>query len=199
MRFGGQFAGVRRARQKRAGHRTGQAENPAAVLHGLAHIVDNDADNRRATACQAPAPARTGRCRKKEPATGGRFSGSLHLLPLYREALQEIERLVQLIVGLRQRLFFLVLIFCRHFLVGFLGIAVREVARQVSLLDRFQRRFDCRYAHLFQLDVRLYALGLDRTARRRVVTRRGQLDRGTVAQRQNSLHRALAERAATRR
>ncbi len=51
--------------------------------------------------------------------------------------------------------------------------------------------------HVLQdLDVGLDALGLDRAARRRVVARRGQAQRAVVlAERDDGLHRALAERA----
>ena len=46
----------------------------------------------------------------------------------------------------------------------------------------------------FQRDIRRDALGLDRAAVGRVITRGGELDRGVVAQRQYGLHRTFAER-----
>src|SRR3712207_9018806 len=50
------------------------------------------------------------------------------------------------------------------------------------------------YTTLFRSEeVRRDALGLDRAALRRVVARRGELDRGVGRQRQDRLHAALAE------
>ena len=57
-----------------------------------------------------------------------------------------------------------------------------------SLIRRWHRR-------IFHHDIRLDALGLDGAPVRREVARGGELDRGAVADRQDGLHRALAEGA----
>ena len=71
------------------------------------------------------------------------------------------------------------------------------MASQIGLLDgvRLSALHTIGNLERLELDVGFDALGLDGAAVRRVVAGGGQLDRSAVAQRQNGLHRPLAEGA----
>src|SRR5690606_31667715 len=120
-----------------------------------------------------------------------RREGAVDLQPA-----QEVERIVELLVVLRVR---------RNvgerpgILLGRLAVLhvlALEMAPEIGLapwLDVADLLGELRRQLLDHLDVRVDALGLDRASRRREVARRGQPERAVGTQRDDRLHRALAE------
>src|SRR3972149_2679997 len=146
----------------------------------------------------ATAPRSSTPC-AKGTSTVAILSPPLFILSLEEaDALEQVQRFLQLVVLDRGRagLVLLLVVFLVFLLRFFfrLGdfIAIFQVAREIRL-PQAVAGFALGDPGLFRHDVRHDAGGLDRAPARRVVTRRGGLERRAVADRDDGLHRTFAE------